>query len=646
MSRSATCITARAVLVALVTLGVGSTTATAATYCLGDAACVAGGGTSVASLSAGVTAANAAPGTDEIRIGGSTTPFSADNVPSSNEGLRVVGAGRDLTTLVALDDAPVLDLGGSDPVEVSNLSVRAASRGVEYSGTGALTLADLRIDMFDAGSRGIWLDHACARNVSRVIVNAPLGQPIAAHLEHCASRISDSTFDGESPSTIITSAATTVARSTFVGRRGVIAVNLFSGPLEVVDSVLELRALDAGSPARGPFGGSSVSTALAISSNARQGSSATSMAVRGTTIVAMGSTTSPRVGNTTSAFNDSDPFNGNVWPLAVTFQGVVLAGPFTRTVEVTAMDGQSNTTTFETSAVNLDASRIVERGSSIVRGTRRHVADPGFVDVVGRDRRPIGGSPLIDAGPVVSDAARALDRAGRARSAGARSDIGAFEYQPTAPAATISGPATIVAGSETRPTVTAVGTDADVGETATLTYAWTLPDGSTTTGTTAAITAPVAPGRYPYAVRVTDVTGASSVTTTEITVTRDRTAPVVKLTPTAATKVNILARKPVKVTVTSDERATMPLAVIATVVVPARRRGAKPTVKRVTVATRVVTFTASGQQLVSLVPTGASVRTLRTLLAFPRVRITWSIAGTAKDRYANARAVTSRLTVR
>ena len=137
-------------------------------------------------------------------------------------------------------------------------------------------------------------------------------------------------------------------------------------------------------------------------------------------------------------------------------------------------------------------------------------ADPRFVDAAAGDYRPRADSALIDASAPASIALGPTDLAGLPRlvdgngDGSALADLGAFEYQRTAPAvaAAAASPAQPTAGQQV--TFSGTATDADPGEL--LAGSWAFGDGSTGVGLTATH-AYGAPGSYTATFTATDPVG-------------------------------------------------------------------------------------------------------------------------------------------
>ena len=129
---------------------------------------------------------------------------------------------------------------------------------------------------------------------------------------------------------------------------------------------------------------------------------------------------------------------------------------------------------------------------------------PVFADAAAGDYRPLHTSPLLDLGATL-DPLVGADLGGGLRFIGDAVDLGAYEYQRTAPDVTVaSAPAAPVAGQPA--TLIATGSDADPGETALLTYAWTFSDGGSATGASPLHVFPVI-GPATATVTVTDPAG-------------------------------------------------------------------------------------------------------------------------------------------
>lgn len=141
--------------------------------------------------------------------------------------------------------------------------------------------------------------------------------------------------------------------------------------------------------------------------------------------------------------------------------------------------------------------------------------EPIFVNPAIGDYRPLRTSPLIDLG-ATTEPLVGSDLGGGLRFVNGAVDLGAYEYQRTPPAVTAkSTPGDPVAGQPAA--LKATGADADPGETAELTYAWTFSDGTTATGDAPLHVFPLI-GPASATVTATDPTGEQTSTTIQLNV--------------------------------------------------------------------------------------------------------------------------------
>jgi hypothetical protein len=158
-----------------------------------------------------------------------------------------------------------------------------------------------------------------------------------------------------------------------------------------------------------------------------------------------------------------------------------------------------------------------------VTGTRPEAVSPAAVSAdpkLGTDLRPAFDSPLIDAADPIA-AAAPLDASGLPRVVdgdgkdGARSDIGALEYQRRAPAitATLASPTSAVAGAAIGFSAAAIDPDGEA-----VRASWAFSDGATGSGFDVAH-AFGAPGAASATVTVTDAAGVSATATVPVTIT-------------------------------------------------------------------------------------------------------------------------------
>jgi PKD repeat protein len=143
-----------------------------------------------------------------------------------------------------------------------------------------------------------------------------------------------------------------------------------------------------------------------------------------------------------------------------------------------------------------------------------------FADLANRDFRPLWTSPLIDAGDPAALAAT-TDAGGLPRpvdgdgNGSAIRDVGAFEYQRSAPVVSdvSATPASVAPGDAV--TFSASGADADPGEAILL--SWSFDDGSTAVGSSVSHAFATA-GTHTATVTVTDAPGRTATAQTSVTV--------------------------------------------------------------------------------------------------------------------------------
>ncbi len=165
--------------------------------------------------------------------------------------------------------------------------------------------------------------------------------------------------------------------------------------------------------------------------------------------------------------------------------------------------------------------------------------DPQFVGGLVENFRLRAASQLIDAAdpasPLTVDRDNALRPVDGDETAGARADIGAFEYQRRAPVASASGPATASVGQQAA--FTAAGTsDPDDGDE--LALSWDFGDGGSATGF-APTHVFAGPGTYTVTLTATDPLGLSDTATVQVEV---PAAP----SPSAATPETTISQGPSK----------------------------------------------------------------------------------------------------
>lgn len=160
-------------------------------------------------------------------------------------------------------------------------------------------------------------------------------------------------------------------------------------------------------------------------------------------------------------------------------------------------------------------------GVNEINKTNLTSTDPGFRDFSGGDYRLKPSSPLVDRGVVgepIDSSERDLTGANRVVDGDGNGsvvvDLGAYEYQRTAPTVTASGCASSPRAGELCG-FSATGADAD-GDS--LTFAWNFDDGATATGASPSHAFSTA-GTHTATVTATDESGLTASATTVLTVT-------------------------------------------------------------------------------------------------------------------------------
>jgi PKD repeat protein len=475
---SATAVAAGAALLA------GAQPASAAKFCVNQPICP--GGTVKPSLQQAIDDADFNNSDDTISIGASDQPHIGKFSHQSSEKITINSAGPDATVLQPDATTPhTLSITGSTGSSVNNLTIVTknvnGARGlllrdgvahgvhVVHSGDQAdLTAVKLENAAFEHGV--IDLDHGRGVEVSQTGVYGAVRD----------SRISTA-FTGISATF---GANITVTRTRIAAGRSALTVGGTSN-ISIDDSLL-VRT--------GGLGGDCTVAALAGS-------------IVGSHLTVVG--TGPGRGICSSAYGQFDTTVNISNSIITGHQADLSRGG----------DPQRNANLL----VQYSNFRFVEQlpnsGGTFTNGAGNITNhDPVFVNPALRDYRLRAPSPLFDAGDPTDQIALDLDGNPRKVDAdsvpGARSDMGAFEYQRQAPTAVINAPATATAGDQVA--VNANGSsDPDPGDT--LTYAWDFGDGTQKTGKSATH-AYTSGGQRTITLTVTDSAGVSTTATHQITV--------------------------------------------------------------------------------------------------------------------------------
>jgi PKD domain len=222
----------------------------------------------------------------------------------------------------------------------------------------------------------------------------------------------------------------------------------------------------------------------------------------------------------------------------IDLQGSVIDG-FDTAVWANQSGGATSTVTTSWSAYAYAYPSVLVKGGATYTAAASNLdltgTSVGFLDAANADLRLRHDSPLVDRGDPAFQPVAALDRDGHPRlrdgdgAGGTRVDIGAAEYQRTAPVATATAtPATADRGQAV--TFTGTASDADAGETPT--PQWAFDDGSSASGATAQH-AFTSAGAHTATLTITDPTGLTGAA--QATVTVNAAAPAPTSAPTPAT---------------------------------------------------------------------------------------------------------------
>jgi hypothetical protein len=489
-----------AVLAALAAILVLGATANAATFCVQDPACPAGG-TPKGTPAEAMTAANADGFLDTVRIGPGTYNTTGLGIGSPVE---IVGAGKEATELVETDAGIALMLSANS--SASDLSVRI-TQPVSF---------------------GIWLNDGA--DATRVRVTGPdsVTQSVGIRADELGSVLNDVSVDladrgdvygvysiagGQLRDSDITAGIGIVGNEPALAvRRTVIRANTglwaFGGSLNASNVLITRHPR----PMYPGFTGVEVM-------NGNDGSDATLMATHVT--IDGGTPDVYRRGIAVSSVNNANVTTGKA---TATIESSIVRGVNSAIYQ----DGDSPT---ESATLNLayssyDGSNVHENangGLVLGAGNRADNPDPKFFDPAAGDYRLRWDSPLLDRGrptPFLQDEDPDLATHQRVRDSdgngSALRDMGAYEYQRVAPQVTATV-APLEGPLGTAMAFDATGSDPDGDP---LAYSWNFGDGSGGAGTHAGHVYG-APGSYQATVTATDPTGLSATASQSAAVTAE-----------------------------------------------------------------------------------------------------------------------------
>jgi PKD repeat protein len=473
--------------------------ASADTFCVHNPAGCAGSNKpdlQTALLAAGANGA----GKDTIRLGaGSFTDGPA--VAGAGNPVEIVGAGAQDTTLVGTgNNITVLKL--LDPAStVSHLAVKITGTGfnetgIELAGTGS----HLRVTNSgtQTASKGIALSGGSPRlqNSSVALTYGPNDIAVYAVLSDAThAKVADSELSALH-GVRQTTGQVDLLRSRVWAQQGLSVSD--SGYAEVSETSFQ---------APGPSPSNYPTFALRAGNNGWNAIEAHRVTAFGSGSAESGALVQPTY----------QPGNH----AAIHIRSSVIHG-FVKALRGYQSNGASSTITTASSAYELASVAMIGGGTYTPAASNLDLTglDPGFVNAAGGELWLRHDSPLVDRGDPAFQFAGALDRDGRERlrdgdgAGGARVDIGALEYQRTAPVATATGtPATAEPGQIV--TFDGKASDADPGETPT--YHWSFDDGSTATGATVQH-AFTSAGNHTANLTVTDPAGLTAAAPATVTV--------------------------------------------------------------------------------------------------------------------------------
>jgi PKD repeat protein len=479
-------------LAVLILTALGATTATASAnvYCVHANAsdpCAAGSHDEGSDLQAAFNAAQASASAGTVRIGAGTYPAPTQAGFSYNgaSAIDVIGAGKGSTVLTGVSQgfARVLTIGTAAGSAVSDLSLRLPAvtytTGLEMDGGTAHDI-EVTNDPGAVEATGVsLLDGATLHDSAVHLTGAQSDFSVGVASDAGPNTISDVTVVSPTYGLLASGPTTTARRGRFTA--GSAAVLAEGGTLNVDDSLL-------------------VATGTSPSALAAYDRSAAGSNVNGTNLTLVN--TGDQAGAAGVLANGQQP--GYTAEIDL-YNSIVHGFP---TALKTANEG-----IVTTSADDLQGTSSTVDGGQIYGSTTNVALAPGFVDEAGGDYHLRHDSPLIDLSALVFSA-DPTDLDGqprpvpwRAGDASTPQDLGAFEYQHSAPvAAAAASDADVAVGQSVTFDATA-SHDPDAGDQ--LTYQWGFDDGATATGATVQHAFATA-GAHTATLTVTDPTGLTA----------------------------------------------------------------------------------------------------------------------------------------
>jgi hypothetical protein len=492
----------------LVFAGLLCASASAQTFCVQDPACVTAGGTpegtgaTDADIDLAVTAASTAPGLDRIELGPVTFTGAGVTWASGNP-IQMMGSGEGQTTIDGTNFAITDDDTGSTVSDLSMTLDPSAVNAIALVLSGQADHVAIDGTANTSSSDGALLDDTAVLSDSTIAmatgpgthsVGVELGGD--ATLEDSSVQANQAVLADDAP---IGMGAATIARVRLSGTFGVSAAA--GADVNVDQALIQTSGTNtAGIFVQPPTTGTAMLTAV------------TAFHV-----------TDVDTGSNGTALEAGD--SGTRFDSIALYDSIVRGSQFT----IGFLPGSTSHSVIFSGGHNdwdTSPSRIDAGGGTFTPASDSSDVnlDPGFVSSTDLSLR--FDSPLIDAatptttcpqmGRSATDVAglpRCVDGNGDGTASG---DIGAFEYQRSAPVVTIAP------GATSAPPGVTVGfsgtaTDADPGETALLTYEWSFDDGGSAPGASVAH-AFAAPGMHTATLTATDPSGRTGTATTTVNV--------------------------------------------------------------------------------------------------------------------------------